>query len=191
MKLNEAIKQVLIGEVKLSREEHRKLVNKAVDKFSKILHDLNNYINIKPDYLTFDSSSEGIWPDGSIWADIVTAENNDVLGNIYIIFYGVPEVVVKIILNEEQKQNVTKKFDINDPALLKLLKDPLSVKNGKTVNEPAVMTQLAALKKILAPKRPTRMLGGQSAADRKRSSAKERKYDSVTLSDLMAADSYI
>ena len=127
MKLHESIKNVLISEVRLSAKEAQYPVNKAVDKFSKILHDLNNYINIKPDYLT--SKSEG--PDGSIWADIVTAENNDVLGNIYIVFSDLPEVQVKIMANGEQKQNMTKKFGIDDPALLNLLKDPLSAFSGK------------------------------------------------------------
>ena len=133
MKLHESIKNVLISEVRLSAAEAQDPVNKAVDKFSKILHDLNNYINIKPDYLT--SKSEGL-DDGTIWANIVTAENNDVLGNIYIRFYNLPEVEVdldevQIGANGEQKQNITKKFDINDPALLKLLKDPLSAFSGK------------------------------------------------------------
>jgi len=127
MKLHESIKNVLISEVRLSPAEAQDPVNKTVDKFSKILHDLNNYINIKPDYLT--SKSEGL--DGSIWADIVTAENNDVLGNISIRFGNLPEVEVQIMANGEQRQNITKEFDINDPALLKLLKDPLSAFSGK------------------------------------------------------------
>ena len=131
MKLHESIKNVLISEVRLSPAEAQDPVNKAVDRFSKILHNLNNYINIKPSYLT--SKSE-VSPNGSIWANIVTTKNNDVLGNIYIGFVNLPEVEVdldKVGANGEQEQNIIKKFDINDPALLKLLLDPLSAFSGK------------------------------------------------------------
>jgi hypothetical protein len=122
MKLHESIKNVLISEVRLSAAEEQYPVNKAVNKFSKILHDLNNYINIEPSYQT--STSEGL--DGSIWADIVTAENNDVLGNIYIRLCVSPVEVRITLANGEQEQKIFKEFDINDPALLKLLKNPLS-----------------------------------------------------------------
>ena len=128
MKLHESIKNVLISEVRLSPAEAQDPVNKAVNNFSKILHNLTNYINIKPDYLTSKSEGHG----GSIWAEIVTDDkNNDVLGNIYITFYNVPKVEVEIEANGEQEQNITKEFDINDPALLKLLLDPLSAFSGK------------------------------------------------------------